>query len=161
LRWLINSRRPLNRGVIRLKGIDISEITIMAASCPFDLSCSLQETDDRIPSFRLAVSLAIPHHDGEFKYQASNIWFACKSLDQFLSSLDDVSDANDGEAVLTDLSDFFNIRITNTNGNYMAQFKIRQCDVNYPDTTMNATCRMERESVQYVFKQFKQMPRWW
>ena len=137
--------------------MDISEITIIAASCPFDLSCSLQETDDRIPSFRLAVALAI----GEFKYQASNIWFACKSFDQFLSSLNNVSDANDGEAVLADLSDFFKFRITNTEGNYLAQFNIRQRDANYPDTTMNATCRMERESAQYVFTQFKQMPRWW
>lgn len=139
----------------------ISEITINAASCPFDLSCSLRETDDQIPSFRLAVTLGIPHFDGEFKYQASNIWIACKSFDQFLSSINNVSDANDGEALLTDLSDLFNIQITNTDGNYSAQFHIHQRDVNYPNTTMNVTCLMERDSVQYVFTQFKQMPRWW
>ena len=105
--------------------------------------------------------LAIPHFNGEFKYHASHIWFACESFDHFLGSLNDVAHANDGDASLADLSDFFNIRLTNTDGKYSAQFNIRQRDVNYPDTTVNATCRMERESVQYIFTQFKQMPRWW
>ena len=148
-------------GSTRHKGTAISEITIIAASCPFDLSCSLQETDDRIPSFRFAITLTIPHFGGEFKYRASNIWFACKSFDHFLSSLSDVADASDGEAPLADLSDDLNIRITNTDGEYSAQFDICRRDVNYPKSTLSATCMMERESVQYVFSQFKQMPRWW
>ena len=78
-----------------------------------------------------------------------------------MGSLEGISDANDGGALLSDLSNGFNIRIANADGNYSAKFSILHRDVNYPDSALNVTCPMERESVQYVLKQFKQMPRWW
>lgn len=89
------------------------------------------------------------------------MWFACTQFDQFMETLNKIANASDGEATLSDLSDNFSVKIANLDGTYSAHFSIRQRDVNYPNSTLNATCLMDRETVQLVLSQFKEMPRWW
>ena len=41
------------------------------------------------------------------------------------------------------------------------QTGVESCPTGWSESSLDTTCRMERESVQYVLSQFKQMPRWW
>ena len=151
-------RYPLNG---RAEDTGISEISIDEGSCPFNLSCSLQDTDDRLLSFRFAIALSIPHFGGEFNYHDSRVWIRCVSFDKFVDSLHKLADANVGQAMLSDMSDYLTITIANTNGDYTAEFNIRQRDVNYPTSKLITVCKLDRETTQYVHSQFNQMPRWW
>jgi hypothetical protein len=70
---------------------------------PFRFGIKINESEDRLPSIGCSVELKLELPRGVFSYSATDIWFECSVLDEYLAQLKALKSGNTTKAEFYDL----------------------------------------------------------
>ncbi len=80
---------------------------------PFWLGIKIKETEDKLPSIGCEVELKLELPRGEFTYSATDIWFECAILDDFLEQLKKLKNGQSAKAEFFDMDKELLLTLTN------------------------------------------------
>ena len=119
------------------------------------------ETDDYLPSIKMAIKVEMIHPTGNIAYEASDIWFECNVWDNFVVSINGIGLSSSGKASLKNISDFFSIEISSENG--VITFDLKCEEINICNGTSNLSYRsvIDDDLLSHIKNQFCHFEKWW
>ena len=80
---------------------------------PFWLGINIKETEEKLPSLGCEVELKLELPRGNFTYSATDMWFECAILDEFLVQLKKIKNGQAAKAEFYDMDRELMLTLTN------------------------------------------------
>ncbi len=136
----------------------MAEITITS---PIELSFSVIEADDRLPSLKTEILFIHKHPTGIVQYSASDKWFRCNEWDDFVEDLKEMVNNSRGKASLMDLDEFFVLKLSKSEQVYSFLIEIKETDLPDRLTNLRFESRISSDEVASLIRQWTEFPKWW
>lgn len=124
---------------------------------PFHLHLDVLETDDRIPSMHMRVSVGMQQFGHRFDYRGS-LWFDCYVWDAFASGLASIEET---AAELVDMGGRFVLRLGLESGASLISLRLEHVDMSGAVCVLAHRSLIDLDDLAYVRRQFTQFDRWW
>jgi len=121
---------------------------------PLDMRMEVLEVDERVPAIKMDVGLKINQFQHEICYRGS-VWFQGQIWSDFISKLEQ----SDGEAILTDMSDIFSLKIIRGVGTDSLIWKFRKEAVDASVGEAGFMCTSV--NIHALVEEFLSFYRWW
>ncbi|AFZ23903.1 hypothetical protein Cylst_1625 [Cylindrospermum stagnale PCC 7417] len=130
-------------------------------SQPISITMEVVEVDDYLPSLRMLVKCHIEHPTGFFTYQATDIWFDCSQWDEFVRILSQLEAKIEVEAILVDMSECLELKISNVHNQLHFNFSCKELNVGEGLTKINFSCQIDFEILSLIKREYSEFPKWW
>ncbi len=124
---------------------------------PFSLRMEVMETDDHVPSMRVATTIVITQFQHIFTYQGA-FWLECASWSDFADALDDSS----RDPVLKDMGEHFVLSIRKIQEKKIISWEFTKTDINgAKKTTVAFSAEIDDDMLGRIKREFTEFPAWW
>jgi hypothetical protein len=127
---------------------------------PVEVSISVTEKDDYLPSFKTTIKCRINHPTGILIYEADDIWFQCSVWDKFIERLSTVNEVN-GLATLANMSEHFIISIGSKDKQLYFEIKCKEVISNTGTINIDYSTKIDLDSLDSIKRAFNELDKWW
>lgn len=125
---------------------------------PFSFGLQIVEVDDRVPSLRADIEIAVDQFQHAFQYKG-HIWIECSVWDGFVEALHMPS----REAVsLHGMNDDFALVLQETEAGIALTWRLSKTDLDgRRRMAVEFTCKVNEDDLAAIRRQFDEFPTWW
>lgn len=119
------------------------------------------EFDDRSEcgSFQCNVTFSTAQGIGECNARVNGLWIFLSAFDLFVSNVRRLLAADPVQAELSDLSEWFSIRLSMTDQEYSLSIKFSNRDDRFATTHLTTQATLNRETVERLYDRLLEFPR--
>ncbi|MFN3688935.1 hypothetical protein [Salinarimonas sp.] len=130
---------------------------------PLELSLSIMEIDERIPSFMCRLDLLNNHPTGSLAFNANDVWIACEAWDNFLNETKRLLAGEVASASLASMGNGFSLSISHLarGSEYTLSVKIKEPETGFGSIKAVLEHEVDSDTISVVIRKFTNFDKWW